>query len=653
MGDTRSVRAVIDEALTLARAARTGTAAIVGPLLNTHWHLPTQHREPESCAAGGKENEAPPRNRAAATHTTESLSEKASEYARIAREKRRAQQLQPSPSRATAATAPHRPGVLVLKAVKKERTEARAARQRAVPYIVKGGRVQPTDPDPCSKHGRTTRVCIDCASVRCWKCLSEATPSYLRVDVCTRCASTKEWEDAKWHAEPTPAARALLTEGVAYQNELNSSGGNRVITTNGIAGRIDAIQRWGAAHGWQVLGPTMEASLLCVFIKHRSTGHASACKRGAVAVGTIKEDLTAVRAWQEAHASAMRVRVVDHTYDPTVTKALKKAKDEGPPGTGKKAALSEEQYALAYNASKLAALAGHKMIRHEPEDDGFRAATYFIATAGIWNWLPRRSVFAASPWEKEWLDRDWVHPTSQAAIGDIENRLHWSLDEKSVGSCRFIAGGLPGVAVEKNRGQQAKSTRFATSAHYLGLDFPEDLWNVMARCGYGEMANGGPLLRRSRSSKTPWNSTDWCRYLDWLAVVTDVPRGKLGTTSLRRGCATSMRERGVAPPYIKLIGYWNSDANEDYDGAARTQRLEALKPGGGDGAAYGGFSGRGAIPMGPPAVLVQHGGRAEERRPPDRQRMGGAVVQICDRDPERKQQPTAASWLAAWRNSRK
>jgi hypothetical protein len=239
MGDTRGVRAVVDEALALARSTKGGGAAIVRPSLNTQ--LPVQYRVSVSRVAQGKENEAPSQNRMAASQGTLSLSEKAAGYARVAREKRRAQQLQPPPSRAEAATTPHHPGLLTLKAVKKERTGARVARQRAVPYLVKGGRVQPTDPNPCSKHGRTTRVCIDCASVRCWKCLGEATPSYLRVDVCTDCASKKEWDDAKWHAEPTSEARALLTEAVAYQNELNSSGGNWVITTNGVAGRIDAI----------------------------------------------------------------------------------------------------------------------------------------------------------------------------------------------------------------------------------------------------------------------------------------------------------------------------------------------------------------------------------------------------------------------------
>jgi hypothetical protein len=438
------------------------------------------------------------------------------------------------------------------------RVTAETRRINNKPYYVRGGKLTPQEPSPCAVHGRTTQLCVTCNAVTCWKCAHAKAPPYLRVAVCKQCkidaAVQQEFSnDTDLATVHSAAARQSVMKGAAFAADILQDQ-NRIVTQGDTAGRINAFQKWSASEGRpSLIVSSPSENLISRFIEARSKGEPSACSRGAVNADTIAKDLAAIRTWIAHFAEEHKVLLVDNTQTPKVRAELRWAKDTGVCDSKRKAAVPEVDYLRVYNQLRNAT--------------GFLHQSYFCALGSIWNLLPRRGCLASRTWDPAYLARDVSTRQQQAHLGQNPQPFLWGLDRNGDGFVRVLLSG------EKNQAQKATTTRFATSAHFLGVDFPEDLHRTLTKMQMPK----GPFLRKSRHSQEAWGQLEWRKFLDFLAAALNMPRATVGTTSLRRGYATSLRENGVSSEYIRMIGYWRSDASEEYDGAAMNVRLDAQK----------------------------------------------------------------------------
>jgi hypothetical protein len=274
---------------------------------------------------------------------------------------------------------------------------------------------------------------------------------------------------------------------------------------------------------------------------------------------TIEADLGAARRWCEAFEATFKVLLPRHMDDIVVKAAIRWAKDTGPIGKGKKAAIDTVPFLAMYDELSERALTGCKVSQDR-----------FLAIAGIWFFMVRRSAWARLQWDPSYLAKaDFVQKVSQADIGMNLEVFKWNLDESGERSLRIIASG------EKNQAQQAHTTRFAPDNHFMDRDVATDFYKVLQASNKPK----GYLL--AKASGQPWDSNDWAATFTYISQKTLMPRTTIGSTSMRRGYATAMREHGLSPDYIRMVGYWWSDAAKEYDGTARRQRLDCQKKTGG------------------------------------------------------------------------
>lgn len=425
---------------------------------------------------------------------------------------------------------------------------------RPAPYVVRGGRLQPHDPPVCRTHGRTTRACVECDKVICWKCENEKHPSLLRLVICPTCKASKHWEEEKGFAIDVDRARASLDKAMKFIDSIRD-GKNRTPTVGKTCGRWERFVKYASARGWSVGPPSPSAALLCDFIHDMIIGVDG---EPPVTYDTVQGYLSAIREFQRQWSAEHSVPLEDHTYEYAVQWALRWAKEVGPQGEGQRLAISEEQFKSLYNEYLHLGLqlGSHKF------------SSYFLACVGLWFLLFRRSAWANRLWDPDYLVCDLVNVQTQADVAKAQDAVfHWSLDEERDPSLRVIGSG------EKNQTQQMKTTRFTTDGHFMGLSVATDTKKVLEALNMPK----GPILRKSPNSQEPWGSHDWSVFLDDVARRTGLPREKIGTTSFRRGYATAMREAGISPEYIRMIGYWWSDASKEYQGAARSERLNVQK----------------------------------------------------------------------------
>jgi hypothetical protein len=432
----------------------------------------------------------------------------------------------------------------------------------AAKYFVRGGRVSPHDPPICPTHGRTTQLCNECGKVSCWKCDKEAAPRYLRVAPCGDChdsqAVSEEMDDDC--TNPTLASKSIL-RAARVQRQVRQAR-NRTPTQRGTAGKIDLFQRWSAAEGRPACVTSFPTeNLVVLFISDRATGEPAACPRGAVAYETICSSVTAIRTWCQHFAAAMGLPNRDPTWSLSVQDALRWAKDFCEVPSGRKAAVEEAAFLRLYDKLRDADT-------NYPENP-FKFQAYFVAMANLWFNLPRRHCLAHRRWKPEFLYRDLARRRNQAELGQDTQPFLWGLDHNGHQFLRTIIGD------EKNQAQKATTTRWVSSDHYLERDVPEDLHTTLQKMAMPE----GFLLRPHKTSVAAWEATEWREFLDFVARELPMPRDTVGTTSFRRGYATSLREHKVPKEYIKMLGYWRSDASEEYDGACMNARLDVQKRG--------------------------------------------------------------------------
>jgi hypothetical protein len=422
--------------------------------------------------------------------------------------------------------------------------------------------LQRNEPPPCVNSCRpgSTRICPFCQTITCWICASEEAPPLCRLRPCQDCIIIDALEEEADDIEDYELAKKSVEAGAANRNY---DGKARPTTRTRRVRALAAFSNWARASEGRsgiLIDKAPSTILLERFVKARSNGEPLACRHGPVCEQTIQTSMTAIRKWIQTMNASCCMSLIDHTFDPAVQSALQEAKDIGPVPNKRKAPVEEEPYLAVYD--KLA----NPAVNY-PDEDQFLMNSYFIATSSIFFLLPRRSCFAKRPWDPSFLVRDMNKPSNQAVLGQDPQPWKWGIDTNRHGYVRALIG------LEKNQPQQALTTRWSTDSHFLGRAVAEDLHKAFTRLNMP----AGPTLRRSPRSTEPWNSTDWNAYLDFLAAELGMPRKTLGTTSLRRGYATCLREHGVSQEFIRMLGYWRSDAGNDYDGAAMAIRLGCQK----------------------------------------------------------------------------
>jgi hypothetical protein len=464
--------------------------------------------------------------------------------------------------------------------INKIREQREIARQgRAAPYTVRGRKLCAEDPAECAvsvggrKHGRTSRVCGECGVVTCWKCAGESGPRLLRIEICGNCKAKRAMEEEAHLIIDDAKARRSFQRGAEL--EARATGGKRRPQThNSQCGRVEAFTQWAANSEGRIvcLVDFPSANILVRYIQARSNGEKLACKRGAVSAATIGDDLTAIRNWAQRLADEHEIELVDNTYSARVQGELRHAKDYGSVPNDRRQPVEEAKFLEMYDE-----LAHAKDTCQDP-DQLFRLQSYFVAIVGLWFLLSRRYCWAHRPYKSSDLQRDLSVTRSQAEVSRMPQTLLWGRDSEKTQFVRALVSG------EKNQAQQAITVRWSTDGHFLGVPVAEDLHRTLTEM---DMEDGGFLLRTHREGKTAWGQKEWKGFLDWAARRLGVARETLGTTSFRRGYATCLREHGLSPEYIRLLGYWRSDAANDYDGAAMNVRLHVQKAGAGATATTG------------------------------------------------------------------
>jgi hypothetical protein len=434
-------------------------------------------------------------------------------------------------------------------------------------YVVKGKPLTDRDPPTCHGqlaqaapgHGRTTRMCADCKRMLCWKCEKEKAPSLLRVDLCGQCAAKDSWKTNEHHVVDAQKAWDTLQQACQLRVEMTQAK-NRPQSRKDTVGNVDRVTR--AMHHWGFdvfldSQPTAELWVLYIIRRSEGTDETVSFRGKGVVWTTIRAEIGAARSWCEAFESTFRTRLPRYMDDPAVKAALLFAKDTGPVGKGKKDAIPVSSFLIMYDE-----------LYHGAMEGDFVMGSRFLAIAGIWFFMVRRSAWSRLIWDPAYIAvADFTTRRTQSDIGGIDDTFHWSLDEAGHQSMRVIASG------EKNQAQMATTTRFTTDKHFMGRQVASQFYNVLHKLGMTK----GPLLRKTPDGTAAWDSNDWSRCHEYMARKAQMPRERIGSTSLRRGYATALREHGLSADYIRMIGYWWSDAAKEYDGAARTQRLDAQK----------------------------------------------------------------------------
>lgn len=431
-------------------------------------------------------------------------------------------------------------------------------------------RLQPNEAPPCARGciGKTTQLCPFCGDVKCWKCAKEEAKPLCRVQPCSKCEIYAALEAEKDDIEDFELASKSIARS-AERSAHTRDGKAKPDTRTRRANAIEAFGLWARISEGRIgmgIDRAPSAKLWVRYVEARSNGEAMACPTTGkpVAEATIQKTVTAMRLWIARMNDTCDMNLVDTSYSMEVQGALRIAKDLGPVPNKRKAPVTEAKYKELYTKLR-------DPLHYYPQRDQFLMRQYFIATSGIWNLLPRRNCYARRHWDPSYLKRDLVTPSNQAALGQDTQPWKWGIDDAHDQWVRALIG------LEKNQPQQALTTRWSTDKHWQGFAVAEDLHVAFTACDMP----AGPTLRKSRDSKVPWTPADWTRYIDFISNELDMV-GTFGTTSLRRGYATALREsHGLTQEYIRLLGYWRSDAANDYDGAAMAVRLncQKLRPG--------------------------------------------------------------------------
>lgn len=426
-------------------------------------------------------------------------------------------------------------------------------------------------PTPCPRHGYKTRQCQDCDIVSCWACNNDAQPLGV-LYLCPSCMTKRHAAQQSQHniIDATKFSQQCF-HGAKFRDTAKPV---RPRTQNKKSGIVARAQQWAARDcGYRAFVDEMLPELLVDrFIELRMLGeHDIICPEGPVLASTIEKDLAAMRSWRDETMTSLQTWMPDTTETLAIDRALQFAKDNcilRKPGRIPPAVFLLLDF--------VAEFATHDITFHR------EAALYIL---GLVTTFLRPTALVSTWFDPVYLlldTRTQVLQTHQVTARF--ERLLFFLDEDGDAALRI----LPTPGTEKNapkgplrppdiNPEQARSistTRFVTNRHFLRHGFV-DLWHsILTSLHY---STPGPLLRRPDNPSLPWCTTQFCAVYRLVEAFLGFPDKSIGSAECRAAMAMELIERGVPKEYVRMLGYWWSDAARIYEGAAQLPRLRTQK----------------------------------------------------------------------------
>lgn len=447
----------------------------------------------------------------------------------------------------------------------------RSPAKRPRTLLIPASQRHPLRAMPCVRHGDRTRKCAVCGHVVCWKCAGEASAPLLLEDICPNCTVARDLQSGALAVIDKNKAAAALKKGALFALKAK---GNRSSTCNKKANVIERWRRWGLEEcGLLFFDHEMIPELVLMYgIDVRMQGSSTVlCPEGAVLASTISKELTAMSEWRLDYEQHFKRVLLDSVHTISIIRAMKFAKDNCKLRDSSRITLS-----LAMAREGIAILAASPLESDRQIATGLHVVTYAFtrpgATAAIW------------------FDPHYVHEPESArqAMSAAEvmarpDRILFFNDAKGDGSARLLPtpgtekNALlgPAVTVNPELARGVTTTRFLTNAHFGGGAPVSELFAMIKSLGY---TTAGPLLRRDgRYGLHAWTSDQWTAAYRRFEEVMGLPDKSVASAEFRRAHAQAMREYGIPEEYIRMVGFWWSEAARIYQGAAQAPRLDVQK----------------------------------------------------------------------------
>lgn len=426
------------------------------------------------------------------------------------------------------------------------------------------------------KHSRrfTTQRCIHCSTVRCWKCAKRhKKPPLLLHFVCPPCRARVDLHDLATfgRAEPAPiseTALATLASLHATEEEAGiASGAGRELTLAAHAGNILRMREWADANFEidNLPGP-WPAPVIKAFIHHH-------VQRDHV-WSVVAHYMSSLRRWLRFQAALLKVAPDMSQIDSLEVRTTLRYAEFVMPQVKKvrlPVAVSQLKLSLdsVFSVVPPSALTREALVASAANpapvlsDEQWDQLMDAWADIHLFISFIRRTRLGAVTYEyTPYTAQHWTEHQLERLPDTVQ--WHASIDDDGDTSVMLVG------TKEKNFHIRNKSKRFYRDNNVTGLPLASlAIWLAQQL-----RLPAGPLLRR-RDGRA-WGKTDWSAYLDRFALRTGFHRPHLGTTSFRRGLATTLREHGISEADIQFLGYWFSAASDKYTGAARMARLHVL-----------------------------------------------------------------------------
>lgn len=428
-----------------------------------------------------------------------------------------------------------------------------AAPPKAKRIRVFKGICHPREPAPCTTHGRTTRRCIVCNAVRCWRCTNETHPCIHFEHKCLSCRTASNVSLLRnFSVDPSDTSIADVAQSVARFLSKLESGAWRVMTLTQVAARVDACRQFFLSYNQVLLPPMPTAVHIAWLVEARVEGDLAACKHGKVQYETVMKDVYAMSKWRLYYAALTGEHQDDPLRDAVMDSVFRWAKDEALVVSHKKDAAETPE--VRDHLERLLHLGTFQSLSE--------CVAIIIGGPG----LARRAAAAAIHFRGGRLPTPVI--SSQQDLDRCPDTVHPFIDKRGSIAVRVV------VSNEKNMTVQQKSTRVISDRNVTGIPFA----SILIRAINSLNLPPGPLCRPSRHASHPFRATDWQRLLDRYAKYSGTARTQLGMTSFRRWYAIELHAAGVSAEDIGALGYWWSGAAREYLSSMVDARLRLQIP---------------------------------------------------------------------------
>lgn len=350
--------------------------------------------------------------------------------------------------------------------------------------------------------------------------------------------------------------------------------GSRPSTASKKASILSRVQQWALRDaGIELFTDQMiPETLVLRFIDLRIEGSHDILSPAhkPVLADTISKDVSAFNEWRKEFCAKHRVFLPDTTLTYAVVQALKFAKD---------VCVRRKPGRIAPSMTALRDVCRSNIRNPRPLIRQYVLAIQIVCASFL------RPLAAASVWydpKYTALDTRDILMLPPLVMAN-HSRVLFFTDDDGDRALRL----LPTPGTEKNavrgpplqgnpeQAKQISTTRFVSNKHFVWPGIVDDIFAALSSLG---MSSSGPLLRRfAGHSSSVWTSDDWSDMYRWLEIELVFPPNSLGSAEIRAAHAAALIEAGVPKEYVRMIGFWWSDAARIYEGAAQLPRLRTQK----------------------------------------------------------------------------